>query len=371
MLAAPAAALLVVRLTGLDAGTPLAMPMALFPCSTVLGVLVLGVMITVPALRSRWAVGVVAALVAVHVTLLAPRFLPDSRHVPSQPVELRVATLNTDGGGADPRAVVELVRTERIDVLAVEQMPSRGVDMLDKAGLGALMPYQELHPEYDSSIYSRHPLSHGGTTRIDTAWPQTTAEVAVGGRRVRFVAVHTYYPLGDAQRWTRDMTALASMARRGGPDTVFLGDFNASLDHTPMRRLLAAGLTDTHAELGHGWAPTWPVGHALVPPLIQLDHVLHGPGLVGTSVSEHTVPGTDHRAVVAVLALLPTEGRSVVPDETPPAHVDRVGVRSGDGLPGDPLLVAPADGGRLEGRAALDVESAARHVQVSGRHERA
>ncbi|MFD6276552.1 endonuclease/exonuclease/phosphatase family protein [Streptomyces sp. NPDC060209] len=304
VLAAPAA-LLVVRLTGLDAGTPLAMPMVLFPCSTVLAVLVLGVLVAVPALRSRWAVAVVAVLLVAHGALLAPRFIPEGRHVPAESVELRVATLNADAGGADPRALVELVRTERIDVLAVEQLPSGGVEALDKAGLDALMPYRELHPEYDSSIYSRRPLSHAGTTQVDTAWPQTTAEVAVGGRTVHFVAVHTYYPLGDVKRWTRDMAALTSMARRSSPDTVFLGDFNASLDHTPMRRLLAAGLTDTHAELGHGWARTWPVGHALVPPLIQLDHVLHGPGLVGVSVGEHTVPGTDHRAVVAVLALLP------------------------------------------------------------------
>ncbi|WP_326624877.1 MULTISPECIES: endonuclease/exonuclease/phosphatase family protein [unclassified Streptomyces] len=306
-LAAPAA-LLVVRLTGLDAGTPLAMPMVLFPYSTVLGVLVLGVMVAVPALRSRWAVAVVGALVVAHVALLAPRFVPERQQVPADSVELRVASINAGGGGADPRALVELVRTERIDVLAVEQLPSGGVDALDKAGLGTLMPYQELHPEYDSSIYSRHPLSHVGTTHVDTAWPQTTAKVAVGGHRVQFVAVHTYYPLGDAKRWARDMTALTSVARRSGPDAVFLGDFNASLDHTPMRRLLAAGLTDTHAELGRGWARTWPVGHALVPPLIQLDHVLHGPGLMGVSVGERTVPGTDHRAVVAVLALLPEKG---------------------------------------------------------------
>ncbi|MEU0188040.1 endonuclease/exonuclease/phosphatase family protein [Streptomyces sp. NPDC006207] len=85
----------------------------------------------------------------------------------------------------------------------------------------------------------------------------------------------------------------------------FLGDFNASLDHSPMRKLLAAGLTDTQAELGQGLARTWPVGRALVPPLIQLDHVLHGSGLVGVSAGERTVPGTDHRAVVAELALLP------------------------------------------------------------------
>ncbi|MFJ2828230.1 endonuclease/exonuclease/phosphatase family protein [Streptomyces sp. NPDC087263] len=304
VLSAPAG-LLLVRLTGLDAGTPLAVPMVLFPYSAVLSVLVLGVMVAVPTLRSRWAVAVVAALVVVQAGLLVPRFVPESRHVPAGAAVLRVATLNTDVGGADPRAVVELVRTERIDVLALEQLPSAGVAALDRAGLGALMPYRELHPEYDSSIYSRRSLSHGGATDSDTAWPQTTAEITVAGRTVKFVAVHTYYPLGDADRWTRDMTALASLARRSGPDTVFLGDFNASLDHAPMRGLLASGLTDTHAELGHGWPRTWPVGLPVVPPLVQLDHVLHGSGLVGVSVGERTVPGTDHRAVVAVLALLP------------------------------------------------------------------
>ncbi|MCX4977500.1 endonuclease/exonuclease/phosphatase family protein [Streptomyces sp. NBC_00620] len=304
-LAAPAA-LLLVRLTGLDAGTPLAVPMVLFPYSAVLSVLVLGVVVAVPALRSRWTVAVVAVLVAVQVGALIPRFVPAGRHVPSGSAELRVATLNTDVGGADPRAVVELVRTERIDVLALEQLPPAGVAALDKAGLGALMPYQELHPEYDSSIYSRRPLSHGGTTDSGTAWPQTTAEISVGGRTVKLVAVHTYYPLGDAERWTRDMTALASLARRSGSDAVFLGDFNATLDHTPMRRLLAAGLTDTHAELGQGWARTWPVGLPLLPPMVQLDHVLHGSGLAAVSVGERTLPGTDHRAVVAVLAVLPT-----------------------------------------------------------------
>ena len=305
VLAAPAA-LLAARLTGLDAGTPLAVPMVLFPYSAVLGVLVLGALLAVPVLRSWWAVAVAAALVIAQAALLIPRFVPDGRSVPAGSAELRVATLNADAGRADPRALVALVRSERIDVLAVEQLPPGGVTALEKAGLGALLPYHELHPEYDSSIYSRTPLTHGGPLAAGTAWPQVTAEVTVGGRTVRLVAVHTYYPLGDPKRWTRDMTALTSVARSGGPDTVFLGDFNASLDHAPMRDLLAAGLTDTHAELGHGWARTWPAGNALVPPLVQLDHVLHGSGLAAVSVGERTVPGTDHRAVVAVLALLPS-----------------------------------------------------------------
>ncbi|MFF5184244.1 endonuclease/exonuclease/phosphatase family protein [Streptomyces sp. NPDC000345] len=302
VLAGPSA-LLVVRVTGLDAGTPLAVPMVLFPYGAVLSVLVLSVLSAVPVLRSRWAVAVAALVTAAHAALLVPRFVSHQEQVPPRAAELRVATLNAHVGRADPRAVVRLVRTERIDVLAVEELPAAGVAALAEAGLDHLLPHRELHPENDSSIYSRLPLTHAGPLDAGTAWPQTTADVTVGGRTVRLVAVHTYYPLGDAKRWTRDLTALASVARENGPDTVFLGDFNASLDHAPMRELLASGLTDTHAELGRGWVRTWPAGRTLLPALIPLDHVLHGFGLVGVSVGERTVPGTDHRAVVAVLAL--------------------------------------------------------------------
>ncbi|GAA1363852.1 endonuclease/exonuclease/phosphatase family protein [Catellatospora chokoriensis] len=299
--------LVIVRLTGLDAGTMLAVPIVLFPYSLALSVLGLGVMLAVAGLRSRWAVLAVAVLMAAQVALLAPRFMPDRRHVPAQAPELRVATLNANVGAADPAALVRLVQTERLDVLSVQQLPTAGIAALTAAGLDTLLPYHELRPEYDSSIYSRFPLTRGGPLSADTAWPQTTAEVTVGGRTVRLVAVHTYYPVGDPDRWTRDMRALAEVARDNGPDTVFLGDFNATLDHTPMRELLAAGLTDTHAELGRGWARTWPVGMTPLPPLVQIDHVLHGSGLAGVSVGERTVPGTDHRAVVAVLALLPAK----------------------------------------------------------------
>ncbi|MFD6529532.1 endonuclease/exonuclease/phosphatase family protein [Streptomyces sp. NPDC060184] len=304
VLAAPAA-LLLVRLTGRDTGTRLAVPMVLFPHTAVLALLVLVLTTAVRAVRS-WSVAAVALLlIAAQVWLVAPRFVPDSVAVPSSAARLRVATLNTDEGAVDPAAVVAMVRSERIDVLAVEQTPARGLDALERAGLGALLPYHALHPEYDSSIYSRTPLTGADTTDIDTVWPQTTAKITVGGRTVRLVAVHTYYPLGNPGRWSRDMHSLTSLATDDGPDTVFLGDFNATLDHAPMRFLLAAGLTDTHAELGEGWAPTWPVGAGITPPLVQLDHVLHGSGLAGVSVRERTLPGTDHRAVVAELAVLP------------------------------------------------------------------
>ncbi|MFB9903567.1 endonuclease/exonuclease/phosphatase family protein [Allokutzneria oryzae] len=284
--------LVLVRLTGLDAGTSLALPISGLPFASVGTVIVLPAVL---ALRVRWMTVVAAVLVAVQAFWLAPRFVANGAEIAADAPRLRVATSNSLQGRVDPKALVELVRAQRVDVLAVQELRATGVQRLDEAGLRELMPYRELHPEIDTSIYSRLPLTAGGLVDQPTTWPQTTATVMVGNHAVRLIGVHTLYPVENPARWTADLRALRAEA---GPNVVMLGDFNATLDHTPLRELLAAGLADAHAELGRGWAPTWPADR----PLIQIDHVLHGRELRAVSVSEHTLPGTDHRAVVAELA---------------------------------------------------------------------
>ncbi|PRY35268.1 endonuclease/exonuclease/phosphatase family protein [Umezawaea tangerina] len=286
------AVLTIIRLTGLDDGTVLALVVVGVPVAAVVGVVVAGVLAVV---RAWWSAGLAVGLVVVQLVVLAPRFVADEV-APEGTARVRVATINSHVGQVDPKALVEFARSERVDVLAVEELPPGAVEGLDDAGLRELMPYRELRPWDDSSLYSRTPLTGGGPLDAATTWPQTTATVAVGGKPVRVVAVHTYYPAGDVDLWTRDLAALRSVA---GEDVVVLGDFNATLDHASMRDLLAAGLVDTHAEVGRGWAPTWP--SAL--PVVQLDHVLHGHGLVGVSATERTLPGSDHRLVFAELAL--------------------------------------------------------------------
>ena len=83
------------------------------------------------------------------------------------------------------------------------------------------------------------------------------------------------------------------------------GDLNADRDHAAFRDLLATGLRDAHDERGRGLARTWPERF----PLLHLDHVLvrdgAGAGIAVLDVREVEVPGSDHLAVVADLAVLP------------------------------------------------------------------
>jgi len=291
------AGLVVVRVTGLDAGSVFALVVVGVPYAVVVTVVV-GVVAAVA--KARWLTVFALGLLVVQVVVLVPRFTADGAAIPDGAARLRVATVNSHVGNVDAKALVDFVRSERIDVLAVEELAPQAIPGLDAAGLREVMPYRELRPKDDSSLYSRFPFTSSGPLPAPTTWPQTTATLTVAGRAVEVVAVHTYYPAGDPDRWTRDMVALKAVAHE---NSVLLGDFNATLDHAPMRDLLSAGLVDAHAELGRGWAPTWPADRAL-PPLVQLDHVLHGHGFAAVAVGERTLPGSDHRLVFAELALV-------------------------------------------------------------------
>ena len=82
---------------------------------------------------------------------------------------------------------------------------------------------------------------------------------------------------------------------------VLLGDFNATLDHREIRGLLRRGHVDAADPLGDGLRPTWPTtGRA---PPFTIDHMLLPAPVKVSRMSLHTVPGTDHRALIAELVL--------------------------------------------------------------------
>lgn len=289
------AGLLVVRLLGLDPHWHLFLPLSGLPlvaAGTVLLLLFLVLM------RAGWTASFALLLVVALSLLVLPRLLPDGTDVPAGAPRLRVASVNLFQGRADPAAVVGLVRQRQIQVLAVQELTPEGLARLDAAGIGEVLPYRVLAAP-DSNLFSALPLAAPAD-----GWPHGVATVRAGDRTVGLLAVHTVYPVGSVAGWVASFDRLISQLGRPPDDLVVLGDFNASLDHAPMRRFMAnVGLTDSHAELGH-WAPTWPVWDRPVPPVVQLDHVLHGPGIAAVALHEHYVRGSDHKLVEADLAVV-------------------------------------------------------------------
>ncbi|MER7501838.1 endonuclease/exonuclease/phosphatase family protein [Nonomuraea pusilla] len=233
-----------------------------------------------------------------------PRALGGAEAATGRP--MKVMTINMLFGKADPQAIMRLVREFQPDVLSTQELTPGAVADLDAAGLKELMPHRVLQDEWSaggSGLYSRHPLEPLWDVVPPVGHNMPAAIVSLpGGRPVEFVDVHPYPPLGPQVRnWNEALAGLPSASR----DTVrvLAGDFNASLDHASLRRLLARGYKDAADQVGAGLVPTWPANRRVLPPIITIDHVLVDERVGVEEVSVRDVPGTDHRAVLAVLSV--------------------------------------------------------------------
>jgi endonuclease/exonuclease/phosphatase family metal-dependent hydrolase len=130
-----------------------------------------------------------------------------------------------------------------------------------------------------------------------------TARVRVpGAGEVQVTAVHTAPPTRHRMPvWADNLRALPD-ATPDGELRILPGDFNATLDHAELRRLLDTGYDDAAAVLGDGLKATWPA-HRTIPPPVTIDHVLVDERIGVRALSVHPIDATDHRAVFAELVL--------------------------------------------------------------------
>lgn len=259
-------------------------------------------------LGRRYVLTLVAfALTVAVVWIYLPRYqqaaVPDTAAV-----DVRVLTSNLGMGQANPAAFVALAG-DSADVVAVQEMTQAAADGLSAAGMDAVFPYRVIVPAPLASgigIWSRHPIVNSG--RIDGyALPAVGTRIRIPGVRVdaTVLSIHLAAPWPmPITEWMSDIAAfpdtLAEVGRTAGAGAVIVaGDFNATADMAPFRRLLDAGYSDAAMDAGAGLARTYP-GRGIRPAVIGIDHILTKNS---TPVTAQTVvvPGADHRGLLATL----------------------------------------------------------------------
>ena len=266
-----------------------------------------GVLVLVGLVTRRWGNCVVAALAVVVLGAgVLPRALADTQPQATGPA-LTVASSNLYFGQAEAHAVLDLVHSRQVDVLSLQELTPQAVAALDAAGLWQLLPYRVLRPEpraAGSGLASRYPLQERASTQTTSYHWQPAAVVDLpGATETEVVAVHAVAPVGRVPpaRWRAELSGLPKPLP--GPATrLLVGDFNATLDHQPLRTLLNTGYRDAADVLGRGLRATWPTDTALAP-VAAIDHVLVEPACQVRSFDTVAIPGTDHHAVVAALVL--------------------------------------------------------------------
>jgi endonuclease/exonuclease/phosphatase family metal-dependent hydrolase len=305
LLAAPALIWALVRLTGLERGSPAVQIVAFTPYAALASLVPLAIALV----ARRWWVAAVAGVAS--VTLLAcvvPRMVggPTS----STGVELRVMTTNMRVGGADAAAIVDLVRRHRVDVLAIQEITPGAQARLVVAGLETLLPHSQRSAAdgvVGSALFSRHPLTDATTRTNPGGFGQVEATAWVPGARP--VPVESVHPVPPSEPdrvgvWTAGLRAQTPATPDGAP-RVLAGDFNATLDHAELRRLIDTGYRDAASAVGVGLTPTWPYAGRLdgIAPPVAIDHILVDRRIGVRDFHAFTVADTDHRAIVATLVL--------------------------------------------------------------------
>ncbi|WP_243057002.1 endonuclease/exonuclease/phosphatase family protein [Nocardioides sp. SR21] len=255
--------------------------------------------------RSVVTVVAVAAVLglALHAWWFAPRVTGANPPAAAGAEPLVVMTANISSGEADGIDLVQRATEEEVDLLAVQEITAADLADMDRAGLAELLPYRVGGPGTHGDgtmVFARTELA--GAEPLATTndgWVVTMGDLTV-------MAVHPWAPT-EPELWTAEHAILEEAVAEHDPD-LLVGDFNATLDHAPMRALSDAGYRDVGELANQGWLPTWPASGTVdvlgvgLPALVQIDHVLVGPGLAALGMHTVELPGSDHRAVVAEVA---------------------------------------------------------------------
>lgn len=229
--------------------------------------------------------------------------------------ELTVISLNPLGAGATTERVVSLVLESGADVVF---LPESGRDvalgyaraLADEGAQFQVFPGAEaISADRGTSVlvaasmgaYREVPSTAQGTVRLEPADGVGPVLAAVHPVSIPFV---TNWSTRQEQldRWREELQAAVDL-RLELPGGIIGGDFNATLDHAPLRDL--GEWVEASSAAGIGGYGTFPLQTPHLPGLLgaPIDHVLVDGGaweVTGGAVVD--VPGSDHRAVVFRLA---------------------------------------------------------------------
>lgn len=257
-------------------------------------------------------------LLVVGLVWYGPRFAPRPQAAPAAST-LHVISFNVWAYNRQINAVEAWLREENADVVLLQEafhdLPARLADVY---------PYTQPQPALpqDRQILSRYPIVERGG---GSGYERTVIDVA--GARVAVYNVHfgvpfssqpryglhdLPYPLNmmvryDEQRRNEQIRDWLAAVTAETLPVIAGGDFNTS-DNSAVYPTIAARLSDSYRTVEPGLGTTWPVGAKLpiplpLPPLMRIDYIWHSDALRALSASVGPEVGSDHRPIMATLAL--------------------------------------------------------------------
>jgi endonuclease/exonuclease/phosphatase (EEP) superfamily protein YafD len=263
--------------------------------------------------RRWWLAGAALVIVVAQLAFVAPELLA-SAPVPAwaqhAPV-LRVFDANIDKSLGFQSGYVRAIEQNHPDLVTLEEFTPPALTAMKASGVLGRFPYRCSAPAFGATgflVASRLPMTGCRVLTVFSNGEQmpcmVEATLSTAGGPVALRVVHTLAPFPAYWReWSAALAAVGQSVRASGDSRMLMvGDFNATWGNAGFVALLHDGLTDGAAARGNATGMTWPNG-ALVPPFVRIDHVLAGARLAVTAIAAKPGFGSDHRYLVATVAI--------------------------------------------------------------------
>jgi endonuclease/exonuclease/phosphatase (EEP) superfamily protein YafD len=250
-------------------------------------------------------VGVICAalLCATNAAVIVPLYVaaPVPDGAADRPI-LRLLIANVHTGNRDHGRLLELVGTEKPDLLLLEEIDAAWLAALEP--LTADYPHRIARPSVDNfgiAMWSRVPIEARVRWFGSAGVASIQAKLQHAGSSVHILLTHPLPPMNARNARLRDgqTRAVARAVRQIGGRVILAGDFNMTCWSPAFADLLEdSGLSDS--TRGFGPQTTWPTTLPL-PCRIPIDHCLHTPDFEVVDRRVGPDIGSDHLPLIVDL----------------------------------------------------------------------
>jgi endonuclease/exonuclease/phosphatase (EEP) superfamily protein YafD len=213
-----------------------------------------------------------------------------------------------DLNGTSMAGYISEMQDYQPDLVTMEESTPFDVKKLQDSGALVNLPYH-----YEVSLFnpkaffvaSKYRLSGSKVVYFDGQPLIVETTVALPTGPFPLWVVHSTAPVTVSfTEWKGQLNLIAALVKRRGPKGLLLvGDFNATWGSKAFRAILDAGMSDGAAARGRAFGMTWSQIKHPLPPLVRIDHVLTGPGVAVTTIRTDVGVGSDHRDLMATVAV--------------------------------------------------------------------